>query len=77
MRSILHRIGFVSFGGDDNGGAVTRLDFDLDDYYAKGDVLAAVSYERMGLMVCTRTATSICKRSHPFVQSSRKIPVLV
>jgi hypothetical protein len=67
----------VSYGGDNNGGAVTRLDFDLDDYFAKADVLSAVSFERLGLLVCTRTAKTICKRSHLFVQPSCKIPVPV
>ena len=47
-----HRVGFVSYGGGINVGTpATRLDFDLDDHFAKVDVQSAISFDRLGLLV--------------------------
>ena len=39
----------MSYGGDGER-AVTRLDFDMDDHFAKPDILSAMSFERLGLL---------------------------
>ena len=47
-----HRIGFVSYGGDGDGSPVTRLDLNMNDRFAAEDVLDAISFTRLGLLVC-------------------------
>ena len=46
------RVGFVSYGGGNVAGTpATRLDFDLNDHFAKDDVLSHISPARLGLLV--------------------------
>ena len=48
----LIRVGFVSYGGGNVAGTpATRLDFDLNDHFAKDDVLSHISPARLGLLV--------------------------
>ena len=42
----------MSYGGGDTSGPATRLDFDMNDFFAKDDVLRATTVSRMGLLVC-------------------------
>ena len=42
----------MSYGGDGDGSPVTRLDFDMNDHFAKEDVQSAISFTRLGLLVC-------------------------
>ena len=61
-----HRVGFVSYGGDEDGvapRAVTRLDFDMNDHFDHEAIKYAISSDRLGLLV--RLPNLICKCRHP------------
>jgi len=59
----------VSYGGDGDGSPVTRLDFDMNDHFAKEDVQSAISFTRLGLLVCPPPPEFDLHARHRLVQS--------